>query len=370
MTNHSFFDETSGQSAIKAALVSKYFWSWARVMLGAYKRQGNASGTIAYIDLFAGPGRYKDGTASTPLLVLQQVIADPDMRQRLITIFNDKDQNHSQSLQQAIQALPNVQTLRYAPQVMSQEVGNNIVNMFQQMQMVPTFFFVDPWGYKGLSLQLINAVLKDWGSDCIFFFNYNRINMGLHNDAVEDHMNALFGQQRADQLRNCLHPLSPQQRELTIVEELCQALRENGRRYVLPFRFRTDSGTRTSHHLIFVSKHIRGYEIMKDIMARESSGEIEGVPSFEYNPADARQPLLFQFTRPLDDLGDILLAAFAGRTISMLDIYQQHNVDTLYIKRNYKDALLRLEAAGKIKTSPTKRRKDTFGDKVMVTFPA
>lgn len=369
MNNHAFFDETSEQSVVKGKLVSKYFWSWANVMIGNYRKYNDRNGKIAYIDLFAGPGRYKDGTASTPLLVLQRALADVEMRQRLVTIFNDKDENHSQSLEQAIQLLPNVDTLRYKPKVMNQEVGDNIVRMFEQMRMIPTFFFVDPWGYRGLSLRLINAVLKDWGSDCIFFFNYNRINMGLNNEIVEDHMNALFGKERADALRERLDPLSKQERELTIVEELSQALKGKEGRYVLPFRFRTDAGNRTSHHLIFVSKHIRGYTIMKDIMARESSKENQGVPSFEYNPADVRQPLLFELSRPLNDLEEMILSQFAGRTLSMLEVYEEHNVDTPYIKRNYKDTLLQLEAAGKIQAYPAKRRPGTFGDDVMVTFP-
>ena len=62
---------------------------------------------------------------------------------------------------------------------------------------------------------------------------------------------------------------------------------------VLPFGFTNERGTRTSHHLIFVSKHFKGYEIMKGVMASESSSSTQGVPSFRYNPADARFPLLF-----------------------------------------------------------------------------
>jgi three-Cys-motif partner protein len=76
---------------------------------------------------------------------------------------------------------------------MNNEVGTEIVEHFESIKMVPTLFFVDPFGYKGLSLRLVNAVLKNWGSDCIFFFNYNRINMGVGNDAVLQHMEALFG---------------------------------------------------------------------------------------------------------------------------------------------------------------------------------
>lgn len=112
---------------------------------------------------------------------------------------------------------------------------------------------------------------------------------------------------------------------------------------------------------------------MKDIMARESSGSDQGVPSFEYNPADflPRQGLLFQLSRPLDDLRDMLLEKYAGQTLSMIDIYQQHNVDTPYIKSNYREALKYLEEGGKIivtKPDGKKRRKGTFADSVLVTF--
>lgn len=50
----------------------------------------------------------------------------------------------------------------------------------------------DPFGYKGLSWALIRSVIKDWGSDCVFFFNYSRINAGINNPIVNEHMEALF----------------------------------------------------------------------------------------------------------------------------------------------------------------------------------
>ena len=66
MSSNSFFDEFHEQSQVKAAIVAKYFWAWAKVIIPSQKRRGNK---IAYIDLFAGPGRYKDGTRSTQLLI-------------------------------------------------------------------------------------------------------------------------------------------------------------------------------------------------------------------------------------------------------------------------------------------------------------
>ena len=51
----------------------------------------------------------------------------------------------------------------------------------------------------------------------------------------------------------------------------------------------------------------------------------------------------------------------------MYEIYEQHNVDTPYIKKNYKIVLWELEKEGKITASS--HRKGTFGDPVKATFP-
>jgi hypothetical protein len=104
---------------------------------------------------------------------------------------------------------------------------------------------------------------------------------------VREHMCALFGEERADALRTELEPLGPAAREATIVNALAQSLKAFGHRYVLPFCFKNESGTRTKHHLIFVTKAFKGYEVMKDIMAKASSSREQGVPSFAYSSAES-----------------------------------------------------------------------------------
>ena len=368
-----FFEEQKEQSMIKSKIVAKYFDAWAQVIISTQKRYKQHVQKLAYIDLFAGPGRYKDGTMSTPVEILTKAIQNDDLRERLITIFNDKDERSTKDLEDAVKSIPGINSLKYSPQIMNDEVGEEIVKMFEKMSIIPTLFFVDPWGYKGLSLRLVNSVLKDWGSDSIFFFNYNRINMGISNNAVKNHMEALFGRERYKYLRERLQDTRSHQREQIIVEELCQALKESGIEFVLPFRFKNDRGDRTSHHLIFASKHFKGYEIMKDIMARESSNRTQEVPSFEYNPADAlpKQSLLFQLSKPLDELRDELLTTFKGKKLTMSKIYEEHNVDTPYIKPNYKKVLRDLYDE-KIIYAVTEKgkapRKGSFGDKTIVKF--
>ncbi len=372
MVDNQFFAESREQSQIKARIVSKYFWAWAKVIIPSTKFHSNR---IAYIDLFAGPGRYEDGTLSTPLMVLETAIEDADMRNMLVTVFNDRDVENVGKLRAAIDALPGIDGLKYKPQISNQVVGEEIAKMFSGLNLVPTFFFVDPWGYKGLSLRLINSVLQNWGCDCVFFFNYNRVNMGLNNDAVREHMDALFGKERADKLRAALSGLNPADRENAIVEELAQSLKALGGSFVLPFTFKDENANRTKQHLIFVTKNFKGYEIMKEIMAKESSEHVQGVPSFEFSPASERYQMLFELSRPLDDLAEMLLSAFSGETATMNDIYFRHSLGKPYIRKNYKQALIALEGQGRVTAEPPadKRHKTkgqvTFADQVKVIFP-
>jgi three-Cys-motif partner protein len=143
-----FFDERTDESEAKARIIEKYFATWANVIL-ATSRQDR----IAYIDLYAGPGRYKDGSASTPLLVLERAIAHKDMPSKLVTLFNDADGNHTGTLQTEINKLPGINTLKYPPVVRCGKVDEALEASLAATQFVPAFTFVDPWGYKGLSLS-------------------------------------------------------------------------------------------------------------------------------------------------------------------------------------------------------------------------
>jgi three-Cys-motif partner protein len=344
MGTGSFFDESREQSRIKTRIVTKYFSAWSQVIVPQVQRKGG--NRLAFIDLFAGPGRYRDEMPSTPLLVLGSAVKDPALSNMLVAIFNDAHEPHARSLEEAIDSMPDIGKLRYKPRVGNYQVGPAIVERLDAIKMVPTLLFVDPWGYKGLSLKLINSVLRHWGSDCIVFFNYNRINSGIINPSVREHMDALFGVERAKRLRSQLRfeKLRPLDRERIIFQEIAAAFRAQGGRFFLPFRFWMENQKRISHHLLFVSKNFRGYHLMKDIMAPESSSEAQGVPSFEYNPRDYSIGPSLELYRPLDELEGRLLVDLKGRRWTMKQIYERHSFNKPFTKKNYKQALQSLHA--------------------------
>jgi three-Cys-motif partner protein len=358
---HEFFVESTEQSRIKTLICTNYVFTWADIIT-----RKTRSDRIAYVDLYAGPGRYIDGTKSAPLLVLERAIGHDRMRNMLVTLFNDAAPGHTQSLERAIRALPSIATLRHQPVIITNEVNADLVQTLERPH-VPTFAFVDPFGYKGLSLRLVNAVIKDWACECLFFFNYNRINPGVSNPVVTKHMEALFGAERLAALRTAVRGLAPSEREQLVMAAVGDALRELGGQYVILFRFKMDDADRTSHYLIFVSKNFLGYSIMRGVMAKASSSIIEGVASFEYNP---NRLLLMPDGRCVGALAESLAADLAGQTMTVEQVFEAHSPHKLYVLRNYKDALMTLEAAGRIVPDrpASARRKGTLADDVVITF--
>jgi three-Cys-motif partner protein len=371
MSPKKFFDESTEHSEVKTRIVKKYFWAWANVMIGA-SNKNYTSKNIGYVDLFAGPGRYQDGTKSTPILILEEAIKRDDMRDRLVSIFNDNDPNNAKSLSIEICNLNDVKLLKYKPEVLNHEMNLDSANLFTKVIPIPTLFFLDPWGYKGLSLNLINNAIKDWGCECIFFFNYNRINMGINNKNVEKHMIALFGESNFYTLQKRIASVNTIEREKAILETICDSIqfRDQKKRFIIPFCFKNDDGTRTKHYLIFVTKNFKGYEIMKDVMAKESSTTIQGVPTFCYCPAHVRQPMLLSFSNPLDELKKMVLSDFAGETISTRELIEKHSIGKPFIKKNYKDVLKELLIAGTISACRENGKSINrgFPDDIIVTF--
>ena len=97
--------------------------------------------------------------------------------------------------------------------------------------------------------------MQNWGTDCVFFFNFNRINMHLGQSVMVRNMNALFGKRRADELRRQAELIdSPPAREKAIVHAIAEELKTFGVNSAPYFTFTNDSGNKTSHHIILASK--------------------------------------------------------------------------------------------------------------------
>lgn len=358
-----FYCKKTDSSRIKTGLVVKYFHAWSKIMSSHDK--------IGYLDLFSGPGKYEDGTYSTPLLVTKHVIEDPTLSKKILLGFNDEKKEFITSLEENIYSLKEFQTLKHKPIFCNETVDKDYYKKIGKLNMIPTFSFIDPWGYKGLTLELIQALTEDKGCESVIFFNFNRINSGINNSLVEPYMKNLFGSKRLQNIISTLNESPEINREDFVIDQFSSAIKSLGIKYVLPFRFHSDKQNRTSHYILFISKHCLGYSIMKDIMSRESRDPISSIGTFEYIPSDHNLKFLYQFEYNIEQLKDFLVEKYKGKPeIRVKSIYWNNIEDNPYVMSDFKHALLRLEEENKIsiRTEKKTRPKGTMADHLWITF--
>ena len=361
--NHFFADQTE-QSAVKAHIVSSYFSAWSGVI-----QKWNTP--MAYIDLFCGPGKYGDEHLSAPLLIIQSTLGNPKLLNKMNFVFNDYDPNNIASLKKSIMQIDTNGVLSQKIQYYNETIEAGFHSRLRIPKNMPVLSFVDPFGYKGLTLSLISFLISNSGSDCIFFFNYNRINMALSsNTKFDEHLKMLFGNTLTVALKKQLENLSPEQREPIVLNALVEALREGNSNYVLPFKFYSSEMIRTSHFIIFVTKHPLACKIMKQIMYSNSAKDSDGVATFSFKDSHnfgTEFDQLTMFDCPLQTLKDNLMKKYFHQNVSVSVICNDVDCDfsNHFVGKNAKDALKQLETEGKIEVVSGRKQKYRKGQLTM-----
>ncbi len=297
---------------------------------------------------------------------------DPYLKNHLRIIINDKDKANYESLVAGLEKLHCGEEFKNKPIITNDEVNLVMAKRLCKVDFVPTFCFIDPYGYKGLTKDLIRAVIKDYGCDCLVFFHTSGINRNIVQDCCLPDLHALFGE---DGYRNVIQNFGRKRssRETVIMEEFCRICCSVGAKIAFPFRFDRAKSKRKSHHLIFLTKHIKGFKIMKGIMAQYSIKQ-QGIPIYVYHEGwdeSMDQPHLMSLG-PMDILQTRLLTDFRGKQVAVgeiMDCYDEKGLG--YTEQNVKKALEFLEMDGKIvvvEKPGRKRPAGTFANDRVIDF--
>ena len=338
-----FFASQTLRSRIKSFVVGNYYREWGHII--AYGKR--SSGVMGYVDLFAGPGIYEDRAESTPLMVLRKTLDSPVLSEQVQLVFNDKDSGYVRTLRLAVGDLvgSGSVSLRYEPLFFNFEVEPSTLNWFRGLGLGPCLFFLDPFGYRGLTIDLIAGLVREWGSDCIFLFSYSSLHKHLYNEGEDASVAAFWNSGDLESLKAVLSGSSPSDSEYKAVNFLSSCMRERGVPYVLPMRFTMEGSSQTSYHLVLASKSFRAYELMKEVMHRLSTGHLEGAVPFEFVFRESSmQQIPILGLRPEDSLHERLFSKFASQSLSFGDLYRcfEEENTTPFIKRHYVSAVAQL----------------------------
>jgi three-Cys-motif partner protein len=352
-------------SHLKSKLVIDYFGIWASILAQKAER-------IAYLDLFAGKAMHKSGEYSTGIEVLYTAKKNQMIREKIRLIFNDVKVRNCRNLEEFLIKNELGRHFDVKPVVRNLKIDKLIAGKLAKVRMIPTFCFIDPYGYRGLSINLVQAVLKDYGSDAFIFFYTSGINRNILRKDAQDDMIALFGEKRYKEIIKRITTVK-QSREDYLLQQFRQAVNSVGAQYFIALQVNFHNSRRISHHLVFLSKHRLGFNRMKNVMYKYSVRE-DGIPRYLYvegceNPGDQQN---VSFVGPMSELKQFLKEKYAGRKVLVEHIVEELDKLRLnYVDRNIQDALMLLENDGVVEVtadSGRRRVKGKMGLQQVVNF--
>jgi len=352
---------------VKHILLEKYLAAWIPIL-------GRWNPKICYFDGFAGKGEYTNGTLGSPIIALKVADRKADYFDKLLCIFIEKDGDNYRNLEEIlrrekskIENWEKIETIKE-----NDEFANVIEGIFDCLEkeksiLVPSFFFVDPFGFSGIPFAIVKKILSNPRTEVFFTFMVRDIARFIEHPQLRDTFTELFGTEEWKSV------IELSDREKALIELYRKRLHEiAGVKYSLCFKVSESERLRTLYYLIHATNNFKGHSIMKGIMFNQSA-----LGSFAYlGPKDISersQTRLFDI-HDIGQLKEYLLEKFKDETLTY-DQVQEKICDPWYsgppyIDRHFRQALKELKKEHKIKidrvTSKTARG---LSGNDRITFP-
>ncbi len=348
----------------KHEILRRYLGAWLPILI-------HYCGHARIVDGFAGPGEYEGGEPGSPLIVLQTLLNHPSsgvqaaIRKGTVEIiFIERDQKRSDYLRELLAKQKLMATL-VRPSIITGTFTTEMEKLLTKMEQqkvsdrpVPTFVFIDPFGYSHTPLTTITRIMHQPMCEVLVNFMAEEINRFLTVDyrTKEQYYDHLFGTDEWRQIAQ--QTITPTER-WRLQHDLYQRqlLNAAGAKYVRSFRMRNKHNT-TDYFLFFCTNSIKGLLEMKRAMWK-----VDPSGNFEFSDfSNPYQPLLLNEPN-YADLQARLISQFKGQTVTVGEIEQYVQICTPYLNC-VKYGLKPLEQAAKIRViDPFSRRKNkSFSD--------
>lgn len=353
MSDLDFFKTQTPSSRIKANIVANYFPKYAKILL---KHPQNE---IRYLDLFAGPGIYEDGSLSTPMLIGKACAKDPILAQNVHLMFNDNE--HIETLRQNFDTHFEKGRFAFEPRFGNKTVGEDekITSYLKSKNSEPknphpTLLFFDPFGYKGINTKVLGEFLGNWGNEIFLFFNIKRIHAAVENEKFDDLMDELFPTTIEKIRTDRKYVASTQERLSLIIENLANEFKSIVPNiFHIAFKFQEEDSTATSHYIIHFTKHHRGFDLVKQIYndfdnIGASLGE-DGDYTFDAKKLDIAPNSQFDFgDQNIHILAKQLREKYKGKKLSAYAVFNEHHTLSKYCRTHYSDTLRQMVEDGDV----------------------
>ena len=159
---------------------------------------------LLLVDGFAGPGRYSTGEAGSPLIMIDALVSHEAFNRmsgvHFLYLFIENDGRRVEHLREEIARIelpPNVHV-----EIVHGEFDTTFDEIVEGVRskaghiLVPTFAFIDPFGYAAASMSLAGRFLEFPRCEAFIFLPLSYVNRFVTREGQEHAMNSLFGTDR------------------------------------------------------------------------------------------------------------------------------------------------------------------------------
>lgn len=346
-------------SRIKHQILSGYLGAWSGIL-------GNAFPHLGYWDCFAGDGSYVDENGSrlpgSPQLAVHVAIDFVSKSSgRSVTLgFIERDNEKAQRLAASLLHVsrPSSVLVRVLPGDAYDLADKLLSPLARISQMVPTLFFVDPYGYP-LPIPILRRLLARPKAEVLVNLMWYRLNMDLGNPDRWDLIDRMIGH---DGWRDeDFNSLTGRAKEHAFLHYFAKEAGSEYHPYCeMPYSPEdnvTSPDKRRKYYLLHLSGHHSAALAMKEVMHRAGKDLHKLSPEALQLRLDLGQDL------EIVELKDALRRQYTrGQRVSFLDI-RIRTANLPYVKSQYRKAIREMDGVSlKIDRSQSKKTGLDDGD--------
>lgn len=165
------FANKQPQTRQKHDILTYYLQPWIKIISNHFK-------TAAYVDCFAGPGMCDSGEACSPVLAAQ-ILSKHSSAIRILLYTIEERRDIFSRLDGNLKIFRNHLCIETINDTFRSALPRVIEAISSIGKDVPSFFFIDPYGYKDVRFMDIESILSLPHSEVLVHFPYNGLVRGL-----------------------------------------------------------------------------------------------------------------------------------------------------------------------------------------------
>lgn len=350
----------------KHIILKKYLHAWIPIIASSNRR-------IIYIDGFAGPGKYSSGEDGSPLIAIKSLIEHkliPRMNAEFKFLFIEENGDRCKNLEKEISKL-NISNHLIEVKIVCGKFEEKVKEILdfiesEKSQLAPTFLFIDPFGFSGIPLKLIEKFMQNEKCEVLITFMYEDIVRWASLSENETHLASLFGTDKWKEIITN-KKLTSKEKSLELHNLYYkQLINEAKIKFVHSFKM-INKFNKPDYFLFFGTNHVLGLERMKESMWGVNPRGKFTFSDATYNP---KQAVLFSPTPDYSILKKELIDEFKNKNVSIEEIENFVVTKTEFLRKHIRKQVLdKMTESGEIKVNLSKKaRKGAYPKGTTVQF--